>query len=248
VKRVVNGNDLLPMIPWYRGFKGTIEETSPGVFVTKGVYKVSGKTLTISELPVGVWTNSYKEFLEGLIEKKVLSDFREKHTEEDVLFELDFVGVPDPKILKLETSIRTTNMHAFDAFGRIKKYESPLDIIRDWVEVRREFYVKRKAFLLKDLTHKSLVAANKHRFITMVNDGEIVINKKSELVLTEELRALKFYEVDDGFGYLLNMKISSLTIERAMELAKESSKLGEELQNLTATSETSMWLSDLDAI
>jgi len=101
---------------------------------------------------------------------------------------------------------------------------------------------------LKDLTHKSLVAANKHRFITMVNDGEIVINKKSELVLTEELRALKFYEVDDGFGYLLNMKISSLTIERAMELAKESSKLGEELQNLTATSETSMWLSDLDAI
>jgi DNA topoisomerase II len=248
VKRVVNGDELLPMIPWYRGFKGTIEETSPGVFVTKGVYNVSGKMLTISELPIGVWTNSYKEFLEGLIEKRVLTDFREKHTEEEVLFELDFAGVPDPAILKLETTMRTTNMHAFDAFGRIKKYESPLDIIREWAEVRKEFYANRKAFLLKDLTHKSLVATNKHRFITMVNDGEIVINKKSELVLTEELRALKFYEVDEGFGYLLNMKISSLTIERAMELAKESSKLGDELQTLAATSETSMWLSDLDAI
>ena len=248
IKRLINDKEPKQMTPWYRGFKGAVEETSPGVYVSKGVYAISGKTVTISELPVGTWTNNYKEFLEGLLEKKILSDFREKHTEENVLFELDFVGVPDVSSLKLETTIRTSNMHAFDAKGKIKKYDSPLDILRDWFDVRKRFYIKRKKFLLSDLTTRSIIAENKSRFITMINNGELIVNKKSEPVLVAELKALKFYKVDNSFSYLLNMKISSMTTERAAELEKEATKLREEVIALTATSEMSMWETDLQNI
>jgi len=248
VRRMIAGETPLAMTPWYKGFKGTIEETSPGVYVSKGVYATSGKTVTISELPVLTWTNDYKEFLEGLLEKKILTDFREKHTEENVLFELDFAGVPDATILKLETTIRTSNMHAFDANGKIKKYGCPLDILREWFDVRKRFYIKRKKFLLSDLTTRSIIAENKSRFITMINNGELIVSKKSEKVLTEELKALKFYKVEGSFSYLLNMKISSMTIERAAELEKEAKKLREEVVALTATSEMSMWETDLSAI
>ena len=248
IKRLINDKAPKQMTPWYRGFKGVVEETSPGVYVSKGVYAITGKTVMISELPVGTWTNNYKEFLEGLLEKKILTDFREKHTEENVLFELDFAGTPDVSILKLETTIRTSNMHAFDAKGKIKKYDSPLDILNEWFDVRKRFYIKRKKFLLSDLTTRSIIAENKSRFITMINNGELIVNKKSESVLVDELKALKFYKVENSFSYLLNMKISSMTSERAAELEKEAAKLREEVVMLTATSEMSMWMFDIDAI
>jgi DNA topoisomerase II len=248
IKRLINDKEPKQMTPWYRGFKGTIHENAPGVYVSKGVYEISGKTVAISELPVLTWTNDYKEFLEGLLEKKILTDFREKHTEENVLFELDFTGTPDVSILKLETTIRTSNMHAFDAKGKIKKYDSPLDILREWFDVRKKFYIKRKKFLLSDLTTRSIIAENKSRFITMINNGELIVSKKSEKVLAEELKALEFYKVEGSFSYLFNMKISSMTTERAAELEKEAAKLRGEVIALTETTEMTMWETDLSAI
>lgn len=248
VKRMIAGESPLEMSPWYRGFQGTIEESAPGVYISRGKYAISGKTLTISELPIGTWTNDYKEFLETLLEKKTLVDFREKHSEETVLFELDFANTPDASILKLETTIRSTNMHAFDKHGKIKKYETPLDILKEWFDVRKKFYIKRKKFLLSDLTTRSTIAENKYRFIKMINNDELVVNKKSEKDLNVELGTLNFYKVDGSFSYLTGMKISSLTIERALELEKEAAKLREEVRVLTEMSETTMWKTDLENI
>jgi DNA topoisomerase-2 len=63
---------LTKMIPWYRGFKGTITEIKRGEFKVTGVYNRSDdKTINITELPVG--TNKcksfsdYKEFAESLV-------------------------------------------------------------------------------------------------------------------------------------------------------------------------------------
>ncbi|AGE55728.1 DNA topoisomerase II [Acanthocystis turfacea Chlorella virus MN0810.1] len=248
VKRLINNETMLPMTPWYRGFKGTIAEASPGVFTCHGVYDTKGKTITVSELPIGSWTNEYKEFLESLIEKKIVADFREKHDEKNVLFEIDFIGVPDPKILKLESTIRTTNMHAFDKNSRIRKYDSPLDIITDWFEVRKEFYVKRKNYLIKDLKERVLVARNKHKFISSVNDGVLVITRRMEEDVIKDLNKMKFDKVDKSFEYLLGMKISSLTKERADKLRAEALALEEELGVLENTTTEQMWVSDINAI
>jgi DNA topoisomerase-2 len=212
------------------------------------VSKFVGKSVSITELPVGTWTNDYKEYLETLIEKKTIVDFREKHTDSNVHFEIDFSGTPDPKILKLESVIRETNMHAFDPSGRIKKYDSPLGIIRDWFQVRAKFYVKRKKFLIKDLKHRAMIAANKSRFIDMINAGELIVTKKSESVIVSELRKLEFYKVDGKYDYLVDMKIASLTAERAEKLRIEAENLKTELEELEKTSERTMWIRDLDSI
>lgn len=248
IKRLISGQAPTQMTPWYRGFKGVIEETSPSVYVSKGVYTISGKTVAISELPIGTWTNNYKEFLEGLIEKKILSDFREKHTEENVLFELDFAGVPDVTGLKLETTIRTSNMHAFDAKGKIKKYDSPLDLLGEWFDVRKEFYIKRKNYLLKDLNARVTVAQNKSRFISSVNAGNLIITRRVEEDVIKDLNKMKFDQVGGSFDYLLGMKISSLTKERAEKLRAEAAVLGEELVVLENTTTKSMWINDLESL
>ncbi|AGE49238.1 DNA topoisomerase II [Acanthocystis turfacea Chlorella virus Br0604L] len=248
VKRLINNETMLPMTPWYRGFKGDIKETSPGVFTCSGVYDIKGKTVTVSELPVGTWTNDYKEHLETLIEKKIVADFRERHTELNVHFEIDFVGTLDPNILKLESTIRTTNMHAFDPSGKIKKYDSPLEIITDWFSTRKEFYVKRKEDLLRDLKARVLVAQNKSSFISSVNDGSLVITRRAEDDVVKDLNKMKFDKVGGSFEYLLGMKISSLTKERAEKLQAEAATLEEELAALKNTTTEQMWVSDIDAI
>ena len=248
VKRLIAGKDMMSMSPWYRDFTGSIVDNGQGAFTCKGVVEVKGKAAIVSELPVGMWTSDYKEYLESLVEKKAIVDFREKHSEKNVLFEIDFSGIPDMKLLKLESTIRTSNMHAFDPKGNIKKYNDPLEIIQEWFEVRKEFYAKRKAYLLKDLKHQANIAQNKYRFITMIVNDELVLSKKTEKVIISELCALKFYKSEGSYSYLLDMKISSLSTERAEKLRVEAEKLHTDLKVLQATTEMHMWSGDLKSI
>lgn len=247
VKLLIDGKEMTPMIPWYRDFKGSIMETSPGVFSCNGVYEIKGKTVIVSELPIGTWTQDYKEYLESLIDKKIISDFKEKHDEKNVLFEIMFLNDIDPKMLKLESTIRTTNMHSFDPSGKIKKYESPLEIIQDWFGVRKSFYAERKKSLLNELDHKALVATNKYRFISSVNDGTLKITRRPEKDILDDLERMKFDKVDDSYNYLLDMKISSLTTERAEKLRIEAEQIAKERDELHGTSIETMWFSDLNA-
>ena len=62
----------LDFIPYYEGFQGTIEKISDSKFLIKGKYeKVGADKIRVTELPVGYWTENFKEHLEGLIEPGV---------------------------------------------------------------------------------------------------------------------------------------------------------------------------------
>jgi len=60
------------LTPWWDGFRGTVTASPDGKkFVTKGIYEFfddEGCRVRITELPVGVWTKSYKAFLEKLMD------------------------------------------------------------------------------------------------------------------------------------------------------------------------------------
>ncbi|KAI9919928.1 hypothetical protein PsorP6_015892 [Peronosclerospora sorghi] len=92
-------------------------------------------------------TQTYKQFLESLLEAGTIKDFKENHTDVKVLFTIsmdpnvlnDIIKAPGGivKKFKLESSLSTSNMHLFDRNVHIKKYESPKEILE-------EFY-RRKA-------------------------------------------------------------------------------------------------------
>ena len=60
---------LLPeLMPWYRGFKGTIERNGENKYVTKGVIEKDKKgDILIKELPIGKSIDSFKEYLEDFL-------------------------------------------------------------------------------------------------------------------------------------------------------------------------------------
>lgn len=58
----IEGKQFNELVPWYKGFKGTIEPFSKKqAFVVRGVYSVLDEDcLEITELPIKKWTKDYK--------------------------------------------------------------------------------------------------------------------------------------------------------------------------------------------
>lgn len=75
IKNKIKGKPESELVPWYRGYKGTIipskkkkKDSEALQWKTKGCYKIiDDETVEIFELPIGVWTSKYKIFLDSLI-------------------------------------------------------------------------------------------------------------------------------------------------------------------------------------
>ncbi|XP_022413801.1 DNA topoisomerase 2-alpha [Delphinapterus leucas] len=202
IRRLMDGEEPLPMLPSYKNFKGTIEELAPNQYVISGEMSIlNSTTIEISELPVRTWTQTYKEqVLEPMLngtEKTppLITDYREYHTDttvkfvvkmtEEKLAEAERVGLH--KVFKLQTSLTCNSMVLFDHVGCLKKYDTVLDILRDFFELRLKYYGLRKEWLLGMLGAESAKLNNQARFILEKIDGKIIIENKPKKELIKVL-------------------------------------------------------------
>src|SRR6056300_1728 len=244
IMNILDGKGVVRMKPWFRGFKGKVFEQDD-TWVTEGVWTTVGKTVKVSELPPGRWTQDYKEYLDTLIEKKVISSYTNNSTTENVDFVMqDYSGKDLVKDLKLQKTFRTTNMHLFHPTRGIHKYETPEDILMDFIELRRDHYVKRKEYLIKVLEAKSKMCEYKSRFVTMVINGDIVVFRRKKQDLELQLSE-SFPKINDTYDYLLNIKTVQYTEESVRELLTQSKQARAELETMKATSPMTMWKNDI---
>ena len=243
VRRCLEGKDLVKMVPWFRGFKGTVtrDPENDSVWNMSGVYTVKGSTVTVTELPPGRWIQDYKEFLDELCEKKVVAGYKNNSTTNDVLFEIEgYQGTDPEKDLKLNKSIRTSNMHLFHPVSGIKKYSNAEEILADFVEIRVRYYTMRKKHMIESLTQRALVLSNKAKFVRQVVDGDLIIFKRKKSSLEDELMR-KF----GAFDYLLEIKTYQYTEEAIAKLTKESAEALEQLEQLKKTKIVDLWKADI---
>uniref|UniRef100_A0A6C0AWW6 DNA topoisomerase (ATP-hydrolyzing) n=1 Tax=viral metagenome TaxID=1070528 RepID=A0A6C0AWW6_9ZZZZ len=89
--------------PYYKGFKGTIESIEDKQnkrnkkYLIRGVFeKIKENKIRITELPIGTWTQDYKEFIESLIDHKkkdskpLVKDYVDMSTDANVDFTIEF--------------------------------------------------------------------------------------------------------------------------------------------------------------
>ena len=215
VRRYIRGQEMQPMVPWYKGFDGQIQrvvgrnaaaDKGESFSVSGAVNIIDERTIEIVELPLRKWTQDYKEFLEGLMKpvKKdqapFITDYKEYHTDSTVHF---IVTMPEQnlelaqqqgihKTFKLLGTISTTNMHLFDSDGLIRRYSSPEEIVQEFCGKRLEFYQRRKDAMLADEEEQMRRLDNKVRFILMVVEGELVISNRKKADIEQDLDALGF--------------------------------------------------------
>ena len=239
------GIDMKKMKPWFRGFKGSILEQDDDSWIAQGVWVCIGKTIKVTELPPGRWTQDYKEHLDTLVEKKIISGFTNNSTTENVDFIIqDYNGKDAVKDLKLQKTIRCSNMHLFHPTKGICKYDSAEKILTDFIGLRMDYYVKRKNRLIEVTKRKAELCARRARFVKMVIEGDIVIFKRKKHDLEIQLSTL-FPKVDDSYDYLLHTKTVDYTEERVKALFDEWKTLNEELNSLKAIGYIDMWKTDL---
>ena len=241
----LDGNPIKRMKPWFRGFKGKVFEQDDDSWMTQGVWSTIGRTVKVTELPPGRWTQDYKEHLDTLVEKKIISGFTNNSTTENVDFLIqDYNGKDAVKDLKLQKTFRTSNMHLFHPTKGIHKYETPEMILKDFITLRREYYNKRKEYLIKVLEAKSKMCDYKSRFVSMVINGDIVVFRRKKQDLENQLSGL-FPEVNGSYDYLLNIKTVQYTDESVRELLAQSKQAKTELEIMKSTSPISMWKNDI---
>jgi len=242
------------MIPWYRGFKGTIEKESEFKYITTGVYSIiNPTTIEITELPIGKWTQTYKEFLESLIEANDIIDYKNNSDDTKVSFKIimqkiviDSLSKEETiKKLKLTSTINTSNMHVFDNHCKIRKVNSPEEIIYRFYQVRKDLFVKRKKYLIDTLNSNLSVLESKIKFIKLVIDSKIIVfNKKKDFII-EQINNYNLLKVGGNYDYLLDLKLWTLTAEKINLLENQCSDMQSELNTLKNNTIQQMWKSEL---
>jgi DNA topoisomerase-2 len=83
------------------------------------------------------------------------------------------------KLLKLTTTVSTTNMHLFDAECKLKKYATIEAIVDEFMGVRLGYYDTRKQHQLRDMELVLKKLTNKVKYIQLVLDGTVDLRRKS---------------------------------------------------------------------
>ncbi|XP_018431523.1 PREDICTED: DNA topoisomerase 2-alpha [Nanorana parkeri] len=288
IHRMLDGEEPQLMLPSYKNFKGMIQELGVNQFIINGEISVlDTTTLEISELPVRTWTQNYKEqVLEPMLngtEKTpaLITDYKEYHTDttvkfiikltEDKLAEAEAAGLH--KVFKLQAPLTCNSMVLFDHTGCLRKYETVMDILREFFTLRLRYYGLRKDWLLGMLTAESSRLSNQARFILEKIEGKLVIENKPKKELIQMLvqrgydsdpvkawkqtqekeEAGEMIEEEESeapttgpdFNYLLNMPMWYLTKEKKDELCKQRDAKIKELEDLKKKSPSDLWKNDL---
>ena len=157
LKLMMDGEPMKPMTPWFRDFKGAVTSMGNDRYKFSGIIKqTSENEVEITELPIRMWTQDFKDKIVEIIKaEKVpsfIKDYDDYNTHKDVHFVIKMEEKHMQQALeegleekfKLTRSIATSNLVAFDAEGRITKYASVEDIMKEFYNIRIKFYEKRK--------------------------------------------------------------------------------------------------------
>jgi DNA topoisomerase-2 len=252
-------------VPYYSKFKGTVTKVQENKYLIRGAYTKTGEDkVRITELPIGTWTMPYLAYLDELVDggvdkagKKlppVLKDVTNLSTEIAVDITVQFpkgklatMSQSDiDQLLKLTTTVSTTNMHLFDAECRLHKYLTIEEIVDDFFVTRLKTYQKRKDALICAMETLLVRLSNRARYILENLSGEVDLRKKTGPQVTELLSGRGYVQIEGDYRYLIKMPMDSVTEENVAKSLKEKADTEMELDILKRTTLEQMWMKELD--
>ena len=270
LKAILSDSPLKEMHPWYKNFHGTIEHLGDGKYKISGkIRKIDHVTLEVTELPIGMWTQTFKEMLEEMMNSQtpLVRQYREYHTETTVKFIITLSNEEAmssceasglDKTFKLSSQRSTSNLVCFSSLGALKKYENVIEILHEFYGIRLNFYHLRKEHLISLCTEQWKILDSKVKFIRDIVSGKLKINNRKKQDIIKDLISLSYSSLktnstenegeteESNFNYLLSMPLWSLTMEKIQELEGEKGKKEAELKILSEKTPKQMWIEDLN--
>ena len=280
IRLMIENKGLSEMKPWFRGFDGKIDYSDVNQYGQYKYYscgkykKINDTNLEITELPIGSWTDDYKEFLDKMVFDKGAEDkIRKKQciisyttdcTESKVKFTIKFDKDTLSSLLKnkekfeIKFGLRDTrntsmtNMNLYNSSGRITKYDTINEILNEYYILRLSFYTKRREYMLNKIKGDLDIYESKIRFIEEFIAGTMKLINEDDDVINTYLDKNNYPTFSSGdkseanYDYLINMPIRSLTKRKIEELRKLHEKRTAEYNSLFKKTDKQLWLDDLD--
>ncbi len=244
------------LVPWYRGFTGTVSLCSDGrAWTSAGTLGFEkDNAWHVRELPVGLWTGKFKEYLEGMAStkrKNLVTSISTYNTPNTVHFKFRAAKHFIPSInhahnlnvLQQKHSLK--NMTAIDEKGVPVTFESAEVLLYRFCSFRLPFYEKRRQFLLRRLQREQHIAVNKVQYIRAIIEHQLDMAQETG-PLEKSFAALGLVRIEDSYAYLLNIPTSHVMSKaRADDLESKATALAQEVTLIQASSPELLWLADL---
>jgi DNA topoisomerase II len=273
IKHLLKKEDTKQMKPWYYGFTGRVIKKDDTTFESIGKYKIlNDSSIHVTELPVKMWSDTYKEFLESKLtddpktftKDKFITEFKNHSGNNSIDFKIKFArgklqqlikSNAIEKKMKLRKTIKISNMHLYNSKNVITKYNTVDDILCDFFTYRYGMYVARKTYYVNLLKNEMEIAKYKKQYIEdILNETIIVARRKRENIiqqledkcyprLSHKVNALKS---EKSYDYLTSMLLFSLTDEKIKELENIYKDKKEELERYEKLTVEEIWESELD--
>lgn len=244
------------LTPWFRGYHGTVSRVSETrqVVTTGKLEVIDANTIRITELPLGVYVESYKDFLNELevstpTKPALIKSYDDRSTEESFDF---IVNVPRATAeLPMETLLSkfkligrgTENFTLWNTNGVLQKFESAEDVIQAFIPWRLEQYTARRAKMIQEVIEKLRFQKEASRFIKfyLANTNTFKNTGKKELI------SLMLENGFEDYDRLLSMQLWNLTKDKILEIEERLLSLEAELTELQNDTPEDMYKRELKA-
>jgi DNA topoisomerase-2 len=239
VLRWIDGDELLPLTPYYNGFSGEIKQVSPNKFETKGIYTINKNKVSVTELPIGLWTEKFKMWCE---ENSQITNIRNLSTPTKVDFMLTVKSEFDVEQFdkKLTTSLNTNNIVVLGRDDKIIKV-TVNELFNLWGKERLAIYEKRRSTEIESLKKQEEELTAKIQFINMVKSKEIDLFNEEEVLIKLLSTKIKGIEAEK----LLSLPVRTLTTEKKQKLEKMRQEVITSISKLEHLSACDIWKHEL---
>jgi DNA gyrase/topoisomerase IV subunit A len=245
--------DKKVLIPKFPEFAGRVEKNEGGGFDIIGDYEWVSKTkLLIKEIPYQTYQfkfdrERYIMILDELEENGIINSYEEDHDDINIRF---VIKVPRnfeettnvEKTFKLRATMAEI-ISVIDESDKLKQYETPIQLIKDFCDIRLKYVDIRIKKTIKTLTEDMALLKSKIQFIEFVISNKISFKNKNKKELTELLKSLSFKV--EHIDNLLSMNFYHLTTEEIDKLSEKYLTLNDQLKYFKATTPTIEYNKDL---
>jgi DNA topoisomerase-2 len=244
----------IQIIPVVEGIKqeNMIYNANKNSWYNVGEYTMdfNNDQLIVSDLPYDVSFEKYDAHLHTLIEKNYITGFSDVSMDGRIRYIIQFsrgrlkiLSAEKWKFfqtMKLYSKVIKDTLNCMDLDGKnILFFNNPYELIDTFVKKRLGFYAKRKIRTLEIIKQDIIELSYKIKFIQMVTDEQIIINKRPIVDIKLDLDKAEIpYDV-------LKLNIERLTKEEIEKMISKREELHNYLDYIKVTPVEEMYISDL---
>jgi len=238
-------NQTQTLRPCFKDYSGTVVyDDNYNVVSTGRWHRKNANTIVITELPAGVWTQTYSDWLHHPKQQSWISKVvKDESTPSNVHFEIQVNNLSDDDVENKFSLTKKLNiiLTGFDTSGKIKTYANIKEVLDEWIPWRLDLYEKRRLAVIAGCSVHVKLCREKIMFIKAVQSGELKLDMLTKAQLVRWLANKRVDNIDK----LIQMPMYTMTSDEVTKLFKTAEEWENKRKYFRDISNRELWFHEL---